>query len=84
MLKKKEQISLTPTETLVTLNLIKINYQFFVPNFTTKNSGTGLGLAMSKNIVDAAKGSIYFETEENVGTTFFVELPLHEEEAVVV
>lgn len=52
----------------------------FVPNFTTKNSGTGLGLAMSKNIVEAAGGKIYFETEENVGTSFFVEIPIKEQE----
>ncbi len=47
----------------------------FVPNFTTKSSGTGLGLAMSRNIVENANGNIFFETEENVGTTFSVELP---------
>lgn len=49
--------------------------KIFVPNFTTKSSGTGLGLAMSKNIVLANSGLIYFETQENIGTKFFVELP---------
>lgn len=48
----------------------------FFPNFTTKNSGMGLGLAMSRSIVNAAGGRIYFETEEGVGTAFYVELPL--------
>ncbi len=48
----------------------------FVPNFTTKSSGTGLGLAISRNIVENANGSIFFETEEHVGTTFYVELPI--------
>ena len=48
----------------------------FYPNFTTKTSGTGLGLAISKNIVESFGGRIYFETEENVGTKFFFELPL--------
>lgn len=48
----------------------------FFPNFTTKNSGMGLGLAMSRSIVNAAGGRIRFETEENVGTTFYVELPV--------
>ncbi|MFK7978650.1 MAG: ATP-binding protein [Saprospiraceae bacterium] len=50
----------------------------FVPNFTTKNSGTGLGLAISKNIIESVNGRIYFETEKDVGTTFFVELPLED------
>jgi len=50
--------------------------KIFMPNFTTKSSGTGLGLAMSKTIVEQAKGKIWFETKEGVGTTFFVELPV--------
>jgi signal transduction histidine kinase len=48
----------------------------FVPNFTTKSSGTGLGLAMCKGIVEQAKGKIWFETEQGRGTTFHVELPV--------
>ncbi|TCZ68333.1 ATP-binding protein [Flaviaesturariibacter aridisoli] len=53
--------------------------KIFTPNFTTKTSGTGLGLAMCKSIVEQAGGRIWFETEKGVGTTFFVELPLAEE-----
>lgn len=49
--------------------------EIFVPNFTTKSSGTGIGLAMSKTIVEMAKGRIYFVSEEGKGTDFFVELP---------
>jgi signal transduction histidine kinase len=48
----------------------------FKPNFTTKTSGTGLGLAICKGIVEKAKGSIWFETQEGQGTTFFIRLPL--------
>jgi two-component system, NtrC family, nitrogen regulation sensor histidine kinase NtrY len=50
--------------------------KIFVPNFTTKTSGTGLGLAMCKSIVEQAGGDIWFETETDKGTTFFVQLPL--------
>ena len=49
----------------------------FAPNFTTKSSGMGLGLAMCKNMVQQAGGKIYFETQQGIGTTFFVELPTH-------
>lgn len=53
--------------------------KIFAPNFTTKTSGMGLGLAMVKNIVEGFGGSVRFETELDVGTTFFVELPLYQE-----
>ena len=50
--------------------------RIFIPNFTTKSSGTGLGLAMCKGIVEQAKGKIWFETEKGKGTIFYVELPM--------
>jgi signal transduction histidine kinase len=53
-----------------------VQSKIFTPNFTTKTSGTGLGLAMSKGIVEQAKGNMWFETAAGVGTTFFVELPV--------
>jgi len=55
---------------------VQTRSKIFTPNFTTKSSGTGLGLAMSKTIVEQAKGRIWFETEEQKGTTFFVALPV--------
>ena len=50
--------------------------KIFTPNFTTKTSGTGLGLAMCKGIVEQAGGRIWFETEAGKGSSFFVELPV--------
>lgn len=49
--------------------------KIFEPNFTTKSSGTGLGLAFVKNSIENAGGKVWFETEQGVGTTFFLQLP---------
>ena len=51
--------------------------KIFVPNFTTKSTGMGLGLAMVKNSIENANGKIWFETQENIGTSFFIELPIN-------
>jgi two-component system nitrogen regulation sensor histidine kinase NtrY len=50
--------------------------KIFIPNFTTKSSGTGLGLAMCKGIAEQAGGKIWFETKTGEGSTFYVELPV--------
>jgi len=49
--------------------------KLFVPNFTTKNTGMGLGLAISKNIIELSGGSISFQSEQNIGTTFTIAIP---------
>lgn len=54
---------------------IPMQSKIFAPNFTTKSSGTGLGLAMCKSIVEQAQGKIWFETKLGEGTTFHIELP---------
>jgi len=50
--------------------------KIFQPYFTTKSSGTGLGLTMTKKIIEFWKGDIWFETTEGKGTTFFIKIPL--------
>jgi two-component system nitrogen regulation sensor histidine kinase NtrY len=55
---------------------VEMQSKIFVPNFTTKSSGTGLGLAMCKGIAEQAGGRIWFETEKGEGSTFYVELPV--------
>ena len=54
----------------------KLQESIFNHNFTTKSSGTGLGLAFVKQAVENMYGSIEFETEPNKGTTFYITLPL--------
>lgn len=50
--------------------------RIFQPYFTTKSSGTGLGLAMTKKIIEFWKGTIRFETTPGKGTTFYITVPL--------
>ncbi|WP_285009987.1 sensor histidine kinase [Pedobacter faecalis] len=50
--------------------------KIFVPNFTTKSSGTGLGLAFVKQAIENAGGSIAFKSFDGVGTTFYLTFPL--------
>jgi signal transduction histidine kinase len=53
-----------------------IQSRIFTPNFTTKTSGTGLGLAMCKRMVEQSNGEIWFETSKGSGTTFYVTFPI--------
>ncbi|MEQ8623777.1 MAG: HAMP domain-containing sensor histidine kinase [Vicingaceae bacterium] len=50
--------------------------RIFEPNFTTKSSGTGLGLAMTKSMVEQMNGTIKASSEEGVGTTFLLHFPI--------
>ena len=49
--------------------------KIFIPNFTTKTSGMGLGLAMVKTIMDNLDGKISFESQVGIGTVFSLRFP---------
>jgi signal transduction histidine kinase len=49
--------------------------KIFMPNFTTKSGGMGLGLAMAHNIITSLGGRIWYETEAGKGSIFHFSLP---------
>jgi len=51
--------------------------KIFKPFHTTKHKGTGLGLAVSKQIVEQHHGSITADSEPDYGTTVNIALPIH-------
>ena len=53
--------------------------QLFKPFFSTKSSGTGLGLPLTQQIIAEHGGSIRCESAPNKGATFVIELPLPQE-----
>jgi signal transduction histidine kinase len=50
--------------------------RLFEPFFTTKKRGTGLGLAVSKKIIEQHGGKIELESEQGKGTLFAIQLPI--------
>ncbi|MBD1397813.1 HAMP domain-containing histidine kinase [Pontibacter sp. JH31] len=55
---------------------VDIQQKVFIPNFSTKYTGSGIGLAVAKKGIENAGGRIWFVTEEGEGTTFYISLPL--------
>ncbi len=53
----------------------EIGEKVFNANFTTKSTGTGVGLSMVKKIVEDYKGQIWFESIADTGTTFYIQFP---------
>ena len=53
----------------------EVEKRLFDPFFTTKDHGTGLGLSIAARIVQEHGGSLQYQTQLNVGTTFGIVLP---------
>ena len=52
-------------------------------HLTSKTQGNGLGLYITKQLVETMNGQITYESEENKGTTFIVTFPVYNEEEVL-
>ncbi len=82
-LKKEEQFALL----IITDNGSgvpeELQTKMFEPSFTTKTSGMGLGLSITKRIIENFKGQIWFETSADVGTTFYIRIPLSDQETAI-
>jgi signal transduction histidine kinase len=53
--------------------------KIFTPNFTTKSSGMGLGLAIVRKIIEQHDGQIGFSNLPEGGAAFYFSLPIYEE-----
>jgi len=53
----------------------EIHSQVFIPFFTTKSKGTGIGLSIVRKILNMHGGSIRLRTQEGRGSTFIIRLP---------
>ena len=53
--------------------------KIFLPNFTTKSGGSGLGLPICKKLIESMDGDIFFESVFNQGTIFYVTIPVYKE-----
>jgi PAS domain S-box-containing protein len=76
-IKKKDHVNISIADTGTGISKENLD-RLFEPLFTTKTRGIGLGLALSKNYVEANGGSIAVESEENKGSTFTISFKLNQ------
>ncbi|MGZ5059846.1 MAG: PAS domain S-box protein [Methylobacter sp.] len=53
--------------------------KILTPFYTTKTNGMGMGLSISRSLIEAHEGNFYFNSESGKGTAFYFTLPIREE-----
>jgi signal transduction histidine kinase len=76
--KTKEKFSIIVEDTGIGISEEKAG-KIFDPFFTTKGQGLGLGLALTKRIIEEHKGKVDFKSTEGKGSTVMIVLPLDRE-----
>jgi signal transduction histidine kinase len=71
----QSEVMITISDTGVGISQENLD-KIFSPFFTTKETGTGLGLAEVQKVIQAHQGSIEVKSELNKGTSFIIKLPL--------
>jgi signal transduction histidine kinase len=69
-----EGVRLTVRDTGVGLDPNTLN-KVFNPFYTTKNEGMGIGLSVSRSIIESHHGRIWAETNDDIGATFGFTIP---------
>lgn len=54
----------------------ELKEKIFLNYFSTKSTGSGIGLALAKKGIENAGGNIWFDSKRGEGTTFFISMPL--------
>jgi len=76
-----DQIGITFSDTGTGISQEDLS-QIFEPFFSTKHTGSGLGLAVSQDIVINHGGSLEVSSQQNRGSSFIVTLPVHQKSEV--
>ena len=50
--------------------------QLFMPFFTTKTEGMGMGLSICRSLITAHHGTLTFDSQQGLGTCFYITLPI--------
>jgi signal transduction histidine kinase len=74
----QSDIAIAITDTGIGISPDKIK-KIFEPLFTTKKKGVGLGLAISKKLVEANGGRLEVKSKPKKGTTFTLRLPIRKD-----